>query len=95
MTHVALPEGCAHIEWRWEIPHVDATNPDAGDRGALLSQFATWTATPGFDHAEALTRRQEVAAQGLAMGEPHLCQLDQETGRELWAAPLFPLPDLT
>lgn len=96
MTHVALPEGCAHIEWQWEIPPADAADPDGGDRGALLTQFATWTCPPGGEPEELAVRRREINAQGLAfMAEPHLCQHDRETGRELWAAPLAPLPDLT
>lgn len=96
MSHTALPDGCPHIMWQWEIPADDPTiSNGAADRGALLTQFATWTAQSNTDHAEALlVRRRDIAAQGLLFAEaPHLCQVDRETGRELWAVPLT--PDLT
>jgi hypothetical protein len=89
VTHVALPDGCPHIAWQWEIPPANAADPNGGERGALLTQFATGTASD-----DMVVRRREAAAQGLMFAEaPHLCQVDGETGRELWAVPLT--PDLT
>lgn len=94
MSHTSLPDGCQHIAWEWTNPDGDPADSSRGDlRGQLLTLFATWTCSPGEEPEELPLRRQEIAAQGLAMvGDPHLCQVDNQTGRELWAVPLAPDP---
>jgi hypothetical protein len=92
MTFTALPHGCDHIDWQWTNPGADPTHPDLGDlREPLLTQFATWTVQPGGESPELPVRERELAAQGLTFAdEPHLCQTDPVTGRELWAVAVAP-----
>lgn len=82
MSHTALPDGCTHLEWR------------SDDDGQLLTWFATWTCPPGGEPDELPTRMAELAAQHLVVvGDPHLCQVDPVSGRELWA--VLVAPELT
>jgi hypothetical protein len=84
MSHVSIPDGCSHLDWRWERPDGNPAHPQLGDqRGQLLTQFVTWIVPAG-------ATDNSLPAVPVVDGTAHLCQVDPDNGDELWVAELEP-----